>query len=130
MVAGGKKSDGKESKKLRSEPVRPDPTVDRFLVALQKTLSRVSRDSATVSPDQARALIVGNVRFEVDLRCALREDEKLELRESGGFPLHLGGSIASDVGIELLEETSDAEKPQTGPSKADTKAPEQRGTKG
>ena len=39
-------------------------TVDRFLIALQKTLSRVSRDSSAVPEEQARSLIVGNVRFQ------------------------------------------------------------------
>lgn len=103
--------------KPRSQP----PTVDRFLVALQKTLSRVSRDSAEVPPDQARALIVGEVSFGVELRVRLRDDEKLELDEEAGVPLQLSGRITSDVRVELLEESADANRPQAPPKKSSAK---------
>lgn len=84
-----------------------DPTLDRFLIALQKTLSRVSRDSAHVPADQARALIVGNVTFDVDLRCDLRDDGKLALESEGAVGLRLSGKIATDLGIAPEEPTGE-----------------------
>ena len=84
------------------------PSVDEFLLALQKTLSRVSRDSAQVPTGQARSLIVGSVAFEVTLRCSLdvRQD-RLLLTDEGGESLKLAGQIAADVGVKLDKEVDD-----------------------
>lgn len=85
------------------------PTVDRMLIALQKTLSRVSRDSAKVPEGQARAIITGNVSFELEVKCSLTSGEKLLLDEERGRPLKLTGQIAADVGVQLVEEGEDGE---------------------
>lgn len=83
-------------------PAPEQPTVDRFLIAVQKSLSRVSRDTGRHQrqrPDGAHAIITGNVEFEVTLECALAEDERLVLVDSGGRPLRLKGNVSVDVGI-------------------------------
>lgn len=86
------------------------PTVDRMLIALQKTLSRVSRDSADVPEGQARSIITGNVSFELEVKCSLISGEKLLLDEERGRPLKLTGQIAADVGVQLSEEGDDGER--------------------
>jgi len=113
-VAKAKKSTKKPSTSRRSKN-QPEPkvltpedkTVDRMLIALQKTLSRVSRDSADVPEDQARALIVGSVSFELHVQCELGVGEKLMLSEDKGNPLTLTGQITSDVGVRLDKEADD-----------------------
>ncbi|MEO0796253.1 MAG: hypothetical protein AAFX93_13880 [Verrucomicrobiota bacterium] len=87
------------------------PSVDTFLVALQKSLSRVSRDSADVGPNQARALIAGSVAFDVSLRCNLEPlSEKLYLTESNeGYSLKLVGSINTDLDIEVYDSAGEEE---------------------
>jgi len=99
------------------------PTVDAFLVALQKTLSRVSRDSANVPAEQARSLIVGNVAFDVALKCELvPESLHLTLRtDGGGFPLNLSGQIATDVAMEIPEDSPPQDQPDAKPKKSHQK---------
>ena len=93
----------------KAEPARPaEPTVDQFLLALQKTLSRVSRASANVPAGQARSLIVGSVSFDVTLRCSLNvKEDRLMLMSEGGDPLKLAGQISADVGVKLDKEAED-----------------------
>ena len=94
----------------RSSEESSERTVDDFLIALQKTLSRVSRESAKVPSEQARSLITGNVAFDVDLKCSLGAGQKLMLNDETGAPLRLSGQLSSDIGIEFLED-ADAEAP-------------------
>ncbi|WOO42691.1 hypothetical protein [Rubellicoccus peritrichatus] len=90
------------------------PSVDTFLIALQKSISRVSRDSAEVAPDQARSLISGSVAFDVSLQCDLEPlSQKLYLTSGDdGYPLKLVGNINTDVDIDVYqpveEETENA----------------------
>jgi hypothetical protein len=86
-------------------PDADDPTVDQFLVALQKTFSRVSRDSAEIPEGDARALIMGPVEFEVSVPCAL-DGDRLMLMSTGGTALRLKGTISPDLGVELDEESA------------------------
>ena len=98
-----------KAKNIQTQPAEGDePTVDRMLIALQKTLSRVSRDSASVPEGQARALITGSVQFELEVKCSLIEGEKLLLDEERGRPLKLSGQIAADIGVELTEGVDNA----------------------
>ena len=86
------------------------PTVDRLLVALQKTLSRVSRDSASVPEGKARSLIVGNVDFSVDLQCELEEGEQLRMDPEGSVYLQLSGRLATDHDVQAVGEDSNGGK--------------------
>lgn len=84
----------------------PQPSVDQLLIALQKTFSRVSRDSAGLAKDDARALIAGPVEFELMLGCSLTGD-RLHVCEGGGMPLRLKGRVLPDLGIEVANEADD-----------------------
>lgn len=88
-----------------SPAVGPQPSVDQLLIALQKTFSRVSRDSAGLAKDDARALIAGPVEFELMLGCELTGD-RLQVCE-GGMPLRLKGRVLPDLGIEVAGEPGD-----------------------
>jgi len=94
-------------------PQQPDAAMlEDVLVALQKTFSRLSATTATRGSDEhrdkARALIVGDVAFEISLNVAPQPGHDSEgsalaaehLRycaDGSGFPLKLSGRIATDV---------------------------------
>lgn len=90
---------------MSSDPVETTnaapATLDGLLLALQKTLSRVSRDSASVPADQARALIVGPVSFDLSVRCRFAQPDELVLDSQDGWPLRLSGQISPDVGVSV-----------------------------
>lgn len=74
-------------------------TVDDVLVALQKTFSRVSARSASVGAGAARALVTGNVQFDISIPVAFDGDSQLIVAPAGGQPLRLNGQIATDVRV-------------------------------
>lgn len=97
----GKGAEGAAAREGRAgEDVGAARHVDTMLVALQKTFSRVSRSSAGVAPDEARALIVGNVEFEMTVRCRMDDEQRrLVIDEAEGAPLRLKGVISTDFAV-------------------------------
>jgi hypothetical protein len=92
----------------------PDPTLlEDVLVALQKTFSRLSATTAALNDeehrDKARALIVGDVNFEIALNidpvAVPNSDGTMPAKmgnlrycaDGSGFPIKLSGRIATDV---------------------------------
>lgn len=90
------------------------PTLlEDVLVALQKTFSRVSSITAARNSDefrdQARALIVGEVGFEITLNIEpalvpdstgalpAKPDHLRYCTDTSGFPIKLSGRIVSDL---------------------------------
>lgn len=74
--------------------------VHEVLVALQKSLSRVSRASADKKKGDAYALITGDVNFSFTLKCDLEDGHNLTLHKDGAIELHLDGSIATDIDVQ------------------------------
>jgi len=79
-------------------------TLDMLLLALQKTLSRVSRDSSNINPGAARSLIAGNVAFTLSCRCDYAEGDHILLKENGGVEMSLSGKINTDISVENVTE--------------------------
>lgn len=86
--------------------------VHEVLLALQKSLSRVSRDSADKKKGDAYALITGDVNFSFTLKCDLEEDHNLALQKDGAIELHLDGSIATDIDVQDVLADSDSKDAQ------------------
>ena len=97
---------GKKSTKSATE--QQSETLEHLLLALQKTLSRVNRESSNVAEGKPRSLIVGDVDFNLSCRCNLASGDKLELNDKGGITLDLSGHINTDIGVVRLEEDNDA----------------------
>jgi hypothetical protein len=89
-----KKSSG--AKKPPKNQKQVQTTLDDVLVALQKSFSRVSTKSADVPPDQARAMVSGQVSFEMSLTVNLEEDY-LHPNTKGAIGLKLSGNIDTDI---------------------------------
>src|SRR5687768_7280853 len=79
-------------------PATPRPSLDEALVALQKSFSRVSTATEDVPEEQARALIVGTVNFEMTTRVTL-EGDRYYLDGAGATELRLSGTIEPDIRI-------------------------------
>jgi hypothetical protein len=79
-----------------ADDARPPNELGNVLVSLQKSFSRVSRDSAGVPAHQARALVVGKVAFEMSFKCET-SDGALLVTDSGGIALRLTGTIDVDI---------------------------------
>ncbi len=77
-----------------------NPTLETYLVALQKSISRTNRDTAAVKkdPNKISAIIYGTLDFQFSCKCKLVEDAKLEICEQDGVELTLSGKIDCDVG--------------------------------
>lgn len=84
---------------MTAPPNTPN-SLEQLLVALQKSLSRVSRNSADVPKDQPRSLIVGNVAFHLRTRCAQEGDNRLLVGSEGEIDLELSGTITTDLDAE------------------------------
>jgi hypothetical protein len=105
------------------------PTLEEILVALQKTFSRLSSKTGEHKgkmPDEACALIMGNVEFEVDMNVQPVNDpdkvvealktggnfenvrfDKLSYCPSGsGIGLKLKGIIRTDIRVGDAEKTA------------------------
>jgi hypothetical protein len=87
-------------------------TLDAALIALQKTFSRVSQESAKVPDDHARALISGKVAFHLSLKVGLdpQKSDQFLIQSGGGIELKLDGTIEPDVRVieRVHDETSTA----------------------
>lgn len=85
-------------------------SVEEALVALQKTLSRVNRDTRAFlasgeSPSQGVAALTDTVTWQLTCQVKL-EGDRLVLAEEGGMPLQLSGQlqVPPTDDLELLEE--------------------------
>jgi len=72
------------------------PILDDVLIALQKSLSRVSCASSLVPDHHARALISGDVNFSIELRVDNLGD-RLLLNRDGDIKLSMNGKITPDI---------------------------------
>ena len=73
-------------------------TLESVLIALQKSISRVNEQSSKVPESQPRALIIGDLDFEISLKCDPNKD-KLAVTNSGGISITLKGRINTDMEI-------------------------------
>jgi hypothetical protein len=90
-----------KAEKETNAPASPEKkasklTLDDVIVGLQKSFSRVSARSASVDPQNARALVTGQITFEMSLKADPIED-KLYPKADGNIELKLSGTIDSDV---------------------------------
>lgn len=86
----------------------PRIKLDEALVALQKSFSRLSRTTGKAQDnnkeqDEAMALIVGNVEFEIELNTEF-DAEHIYIDDSGTVQLRLKGEIATDIRIDKDKE--------------------------
>lgn len=95
-------------KKTSRSSSKPDKlTLDDAIIALQKTFSRVSAQSAQVPAGNARALVTGEVEFTLTLNADL-EDDYWCIAQTGGQQLNLKGSINTDIRV-IENESSEKE---------------------
>jgi hypothetical protein len=80
----------------KTEEGKTDTSLADVLIALQKSFSRVSAKSKDVPPESARAMIVGNVEFELSIRLEPAEDN-LFRKPDGDLQLTLKGVIQQDI---------------------------------
>lgn len=73
--------------------------LDRVVLALQKTFSRVSAETATVEASRARALVTGRVAFSLRLSAEMDGEDRLVATPEGSLALELSGSIETDVRV-------------------------------
>jgi hypothetical protein len=83
--------------------------VHDVLLALQKSLSRVSRDSVSNSENanRAMALITGDVKFSFTLKCDLQDKDNLVLQKEGPIELHLDGIVTTDLDVQDITQKSE-----------------------
>jgi len=81
------------------------PILDDVLIALQKSLSRVSNASSLVPEGQARALISGDVDFSIELNVDCRQ-HALQLNRDGDIRVSMHGKITPDIRV-VSDETGD-----------------------
>lgn len=86
----------------KKKKVDTEQTLDNLLIALQKSISRVNQLSATVPDNKARAMITGNIDFELGCRCRLIQGDKLELTDDG-IEVCLSGQINPDIDTVVKE---------------------------
>lgn len=80
-------------------------TLDRVLLGLQKSISRVNRDSASV--EGARALIVGDLEFSLSVSGDYADGDRIAVRPDGAIRLTLSGTINADVRVQRVEGDGD-----------------------
>jgi len=78
----------------------PQNKLHEVLIALQKSLSRVSRDSVRTEKEQALALINGDVNFSFTLKCDLAADDLLVINKTGDIELQMSGIITTDLEVK------------------------------
>lgn len=84
--------------------------LDDILIALQKTFSRISARSAHVPGDQARAIIAGEVEFDMSVKLEPTEDRLIHAA-TGSILLNVKGTLQTDVRVvEEKAEPSAREK--------------------
>ncbi len=73
-------------------------SLESALITLQKSFSRVSRESSKVKEDKAQALIVGNVTFELEFNADV-EDDHIYLNDEGTVRMKFNGDVETDIRI-------------------------------
>ena len=91
------------------EPAEQDLTLDELLVSVQKAFSRLSRASARVGNDKARALITGDVEFDISFN-ADAEGAYIYPQKDGFVKIALRGKIETDIRMIDDEDGADAAK--------------------
>jgi hypothetical protein len=87
-------------------PGTPDaPSLERVVLALQKTFSRVSAQTARVEERRARAMVTGTVAFSMRLGVAMDDDDRLLATPGGPISMELNGTLDTDVRVR--EDASD-----------------------
>jgi|GEM_PF-2940492 len=86
---------------------KPDKNInlEDVLISLQKSFSRVSQVSRDVPSECSRALIFGNVNFELTIRLEPKNDFLVH-RTDGDIQLKLNGVILQDIQEVPLNEES------------------------
>ncbi|NMP33394.1 hypothetical protein HII17_17745 [Thalassotalea sp. M1531] len=81
-------------------------TLSAFLLALQKSISRVSRDSALKEGESGRAnaLITGDINFAFSMKCDLETDGVIRLNREGAIALNMDGVVTADIDLVDLDE--------------------------
>jgi len=82
------------------------PILDDVLIALQKSLSRISNATAQVDPEHACALISSDVDFSIELQVD-NEQDRLLLNKDGAIKLSMSGKITPDIRSVSEEQTSE-----------------------
>jgi len=94
-----------EQQAQQTAPRAEAPFLEEVLVALQKSFSRVNNQSAEVPEHQARALMVGDVDFQLSLNVDPYRDaehataDRLLVKSGGGISLTLSGRIDTDIRV-------------------------------
>ncbi len=94
----------KATKKAKAKAAK-EPGVEDVVIALQKAFSRVSRETAKVPEQNARAMVTGKVRFNIAL-AADYEKERLVQRDDGSLNIMLDGEITTDIDVVEADEKS------------------------
>ncbi len=84
-----------------TESEKKDIALEDVMLALQKSFSRVNRDTAQVDDDEARAMIIGEIEFQMVISVSPVDNGETSWLKSdpeGGINLSLNGKI--DMGIE------------------------------
>ncbi len=81
---------------------KPPAALEDVINALQKSFSRVSRDSAKVEDSDALALIIGQVEFDIQVKLSPNSD-RLLVDTNGIINLGLKGIIDTDIRDESGE---------------------------
>ena len=89
---GNNTSEKRPSEKDKNGKLR----LDEAIVALQKSFSRVSAKSAEISQEKARAMVTGQVTFEMSLKVQPEKDY-LYIDSNGTVDLRLSGMIDTDI---------------------------------
>ncbi len=79
-------------------------TLDSLIIALQKSISRVNRDTAKATENDTNAAFAslsGNIVFELKCKCEMDESDKIILSEKGSIEINLSGQIDPDIGVEI-----------------------------
>lgn len=82
-------------------------TLHGALVAIQKSFSRLSEMSADdedTNPEKAKALIIGNVDFNLQFRANIMDSDKVILDDKGSVTMNYSGTIATDIRVEPKEQ--------------------------
>lgn len=87
-------------------PPPEGPSLDDVVIALQKSFSRVSARSADVPPENARAMVLGQVSFDLSLRVN-SADDKLRLDPQGAIDLKVSGTLNMDVRTVEADKTKE-----------------------
>ena len=95
-MAGNNAKKTGASKKGAEKAKGSQLTLEDVIVALQKSFSRVSAKSADVPPENARAMVAGQVNFEMALKVDTDADY-LCVTPKGTIDLKISGVVDTDI---------------------------------